>query len=170
MEGLNYAQRLKRLNIYSVQRRHERYKIIYIYKIKQGLVPNISETHGLQFSPNKRHGCICKITTFPLYKNKAVVARNNSFALTASTLWNSLPRNIRNITGVNVDTFKRRLDLVLKHYPDEPRCSATGLYTNTHGRKSNSIYDLSKNREVRGRVNHLEELQTGGLPRWPGSS
>ena len=170
MEGLNYAQRLKKLNMYSVQRRHERYKIIYIYKIKEGLVPNISEKHGLNFQPNKRHGCTCKIPTFPLYNNKAAAARNNSFALTASSLWNSLPRDIRDITGVNVDVFKRRLDLVLGYYPDEPRCSATGLYTDAHGRKSNSIYDLSKNREVKGRVNHLEELQTGGLPRWPGSS
>ena len=105
-----------------------------------------------------------------MYNNKAAAARNNSFALTASSLWNSLPRDIRDITGVNVDVFKRRLDLVLRYYPDEPRCSATGLYTDAHGRISNSIYDLSKNREVKGRVNHLEELQTGGLPRWPGSS
>ncbi len=82
----------------------------------------------------------------------------------------TLPRDIREITGVNVDVFKRRLDFVLKYYPDEPRCSATGLYTDAHGRKSNSIYDLSKNREVKGRVNHLQELQTSGLPRWPGSS
>ena len=170
MEGLNYAQRLKKLKMYSVQRRHERYKIIYLYKIKQGLVPNISDTHGLHFLPNKRHGCTCKIPTFPLYRNKAVVARNNSFSLTASSLWNSLPRHIRDITGVSVDVFKRNLDKVLNQYPEEPRCSATGLYTNAHGRKSNSIYDLSKNMEVKGRINHLEELQTGGLPRWPGSS
>ena len=53
MEGLDYAQRLKKLSMYSVQRRHERYRIIYIYKIKEGLVPNVSESHGLQFLPNE---------------------------------------------------------------------------------------------------------------------
>ena len=170
MEGLDYAQRLRKLNMYSVQRRHERYKIIYIYKIKEGLVPNISETYGLEFVPSKRHGCTCKIPTFPLYNNKAAAARNNSFALTASSLWNSLPRDIRDITGVNVDIFKRRLDSILKHYPDEPRCSATGLYTDAHGRNSNSLYDLSRNIEVRREINSMNKLQAGGLPRWPGSS
>ena len=170
MEGLDYAQRLKKLSMYSVQRRHERYRIIYIYKIKEGLVPNVSESHGLQFLPNERHGYTCKIPKFPLYKNKAVIARNSSFALNASSLWNSLPKVIRNITGVRVNTFKRRLDAVLKFYPDEPRCSATGVYTNSLGRKSNSIYDFYNNREVRRQVNQMVNLQAGGLPRWPGSS
>ena len=67
MEGLDYAQRLDKLNMYSVQRSQERYKIIYTYKIKEGLVPNISETHGLQFLPNERHGYTCRIPKFPLY-------------------------------------------------------------------------------------------------------
>ena len=57
MEGYDYAERLKALNQYSIQRRHERYKIIYAYKIKEGLVPNISEVHGLQFSYHERRGC-----------------------------------------------------------------------------------------------------------------
>lgn len=99
MDGLDYTQRLDKLNMYTAQRRQERYKIIYTYKIKEGLVPNISETHGLQFLPNERHGCTCRIPKFPLYKNKAVVARNSSFALTAPSLWNSLPRSIHNVTG-----------------------------------------------------------------------
>ena len=35
MEGYDYAERLKALNQYSIQRRHERYKIIYAYKLKK---------------------------------------------------------------------------------------------------------------------------------------
>ena len=168
MEGLDYTQRLRKLHMYSVQRRHERYKIIYIYKIKEGLVPNVSDTHGLQFHPNERHGCVCKVPKFPLYNNKAVKARNRSFALTASQLWNSLPKFIRDITGVSVDSFKRKLDSILKHCPDEPRCSATGVYMNSQGRTSNSLYDICNNREVKRRVKQMN-LQHGGLPRWPGS-
>ena len=38
MEDFDYAQRLKALKLYSIQRRHERYKIIYTYKIKEKLV------------------------------------------------------------------------------------------------------------------------------------
>ena len=171
MEGLNYAQRLKELNMYSIQRRHERYKIIYVYKIKENLVPNISDTHGLQFFSSRRHGCMCRMPSYPLYHNRAVIARNNSFALTASLLWNSLPKHIRDISGLSVVTFKRRLDKVLMLYPDEPRCSATGLYSDVHGRASNSLLDISRNREVRQRVAAGPgDVQEGGLPRWPRSN
>ena len=41
MEGLDYAQRLEKLHMYSIQRRNERFKIINIYKIKEVLVPNV---------------------------------------------------------------------------------------------------------------------------------
>ena len=52
MEGLDYAERLKKLKkpMYSIQRRNERFKIIYIYKIKERLVPNISNRNGLTFN------------------------------------------------------------------------------------------------------------------------
>ena len=169
MEGLNYAQRLKKLKMYSVQRRHERYKIIYIYKIKEGRVPNISDTHGLQFSQRGRHGCMCVMPFYPLYQNKAITARNSSFALTASSLWNTLPKSIRDISGISVDAFKRRLDKVLRNCPDEPRCSAIGLYTDMHGRTSNSIIHVLKDHQVR---RNMEDVETdaGGLPRWPSSN
>ena len=151
-EGLNYAQRLKFSKLYSVQRRHERYKIIYMYKIKENKVPNISSTHGIQFYLNKRYGCMSKIPSYPLHHNLAVTARNSSFALTATSLWNCLPKHIRNISGLSVEAFKWRLDKVLWLYPDEPRCSATGLYVDEHGRKSNSIVDITRNRDIRQRV------------------
>ena len=156
--------------MYSVQRRHECFKIIYTYKIKEGLVPNVSDTHGLQFLPNERHGCMCKMPKYPLYNNKAVIARDRSFDLTASSLWNSLPKAIRNNTRVGVDSFKRKLDAVLKTIPDEPRCSASGVYTNSLGRISNSLYDICNNREIRRRMNQMVFPQAGGLPRWPGSN
>ena len=166
---VTYSQRLKALRMNSVQRRHERYKIIYLYKIKSGLVPNISETHGIKFYPNKRFGSTCHIPTFPLYNNKAMRARDNSFAVTASSLWNTLPREVRDVTGVSVDTFKRKLDKILKHYPDEPRCSASGICTNAQGRKSNSLCDLSKHPQVKLQVRKsLEEekkMMNGGLSR-----
>ena len=75
---------------------------------------------------------------------------------------------LRNISGVSVDAFKRKLDGILKHYPDEPRCSATGVFMNYQGRKSNSLYDLSRNREVRMALNIGMKKKTkniGGLPR-----
>ena len=41
--------------MYSIQRRNERFKIIYIYKIKENLVPNISSKYGLYFKLDGRH-------------------------------------------------------------------------------------------------------------------
>ena len=149
MEGLDYAQRLKALGLYSVQRRHERYKIIYAYKIKEGLVENLSDAYGLNFTYYGRHGCRCTMPTFPLYNNKVKKARTNSFALTACNLWNSLPKHIRNISGKNIEYFKKTLDNTLKQYPDIPRCSAVGLYRDIHGRKSNSLYHILKDKEIK---------------------
>ena len=168
MEGLDYAERLKELKMYSVQRRHERYKLIYMYKIKEGIVPNISETFGLTFSQRGRHGCICRMPTYRLYHNRAIIARNNSFALTASSLWNALPKSIRNISGLSVDAFKRRIDHLIKLYPDSPRCASIGIYQDMHARTTNSMASIATHREVR-RMVEIEISEEGGLPRWPGS-
>ena len=171
MENFDYAQRLKALKLYSIQRRHERFKIIYAYKIKEKLVPNISEAHGLQFSFHKRHGCRCEIPTYPLHHNKAVRARDDSFTLTACNLWNSMPKYIRNISGKSVEYFKRKLDQILEYYPDIPRCSASGEMKDKHGRNSNSIYDLYKIKKVKMLVDRRADfISEGGLRRWPGSN
>ena len=163
-EDMDYAQRLKFLKMYSVQRRHERYKILYLYKIKEKMVPNISGTYGLQFYNSKRHGCMCRIPSYPLYHNKAVIARNASFALTASRLWNILPKYIRDLSGLKLIAFKRRLDKTLMLYPDEPRSSSSGRYTDSNGRVSNSLIDIGENVEIK---RMLTQHCDGGLPRWP---
>ena len=41
MEGLSYPERLTVLKLYSLHRRRERYIIIYVWKILEGLVPNL---------------------------------------------------------------------------------------------------------------------------------
>ena len=64
MEDMDYAQCLSKLHMFSIQRRHERYKILYAYKIKEGLVPNISKTHGLEFTNHIRLGCRCTIPNY----------------------------------------------------------------------------------------------------------
>ena len=43
MEQLPYWEQLHALSIYSLERRHERYLIIYTWRIMEGQVPNISE-------------------------------------------------------------------------------------------------------------------------------
>ena len=86
LEGLDYAEPLKKLKkpMYSIQRRNERFKIIYIYKIKEKLAPNISYRNGLTFSMHIRHGCRCNMPTFPM-RGRAKKARDRSFAWTCGT-------------------------------------------------------------------------------------
>ena len=42
IQNKSYDERLKLLNLYTVQRRRDRYQIIYLWKIIEELVPNLS--------------------------------------------------------------------------------------------------------------------------------
>ena len=62
---VNYPERLQRLNIFSLQRRRERYLIIYMYKIIIGIVPNPGlRLDGLHVRTNTRR-------MFPKYNRHA---------------------------------------------------------------------------------------------------
>ena len=102
--------------MYSIQRRNKRVKILYIYKIKEEIVPNISNRNGLTFSMHIRHGCRCNIPTFPM-SGKAKNSRDRSFAWTACNLWNSLPRCVQDISGEKVEVFKKNLDKKISLLP-----------------------------------------------------
>ena len=52
LRNLNYWQRLRAIHLYSQQRRLERYRIIYTWKILEGLAPNC----GLEVQSNERIG------------------------------------------------------------------------------------------------------------------
>ena len=166
LENLNYKERLNALNLQSIQRRHERYKIIYIFKMKEGLVPNLpvspenpEDTFALSFKYSNRNGCRCSVPKPILHHNPAVIQRNSSFALTASNLWNCLPPCLSTLSNCTVDYFKRQLDKFLNFIPDEPRCSSTGLYTDPNtGRFSNSIWHLRYHDSVKNNVKKFERL------------
>ena len=55
----NYWDVLKKLNLYSLQRRRDRYRIIYIWKILEQTTPNINESIQCYWHP--RHGRKCKV-------------------------------------------------------------------------------------------------------------
>ena len=42
MHTMSYEERLKHLNLHSIQRRRDRYQIIYLWKIIEKIVPNLS--------------------------------------------------------------------------------------------------------------------------------
>ena len=118
---LPYWERLKCLRMNSEQRRLERYKVIYVWKILQGLVPNC----GIEESESQtsaRLGRRCKIPQLKKKSNPAVQKlRDSSFQVTGPKLFNCIPKWLRNMKTLTLDEFKEKLDCVLASVPDEPR-------------------------------------------------
>ena len=54
-------------------------------------------------------------------------------------MFNSLPKHLRNISGVSVDSFKRRLDKFLATVPDQPTVDG---YYGMRAANSNSLIDM----------------------------
>ena len=113
---LNYWERIKYLKMYSQQRRAERYRIIYTWKVLEGLVPNfgVNEIHS------DRRGRDCMIPRLK-GKQKFQSLQNQSFQVNGPRLFNCLPKNIRNIIRVSVPEFKEHLDKFLGQLPDQPK-------------------------------------------------
>ena len=142
MNDLDYWSRLKALKLYSIQRRFERYKIIYVWKIRQGFVLN----PGIQFNEDEgsRSGLTCRIP------KHTMTLREKSFMITGPRLFNQLPKDIKEFPNYHEDNqhqaisaFKKKLDKFLETIPDEPNLS--GEYSkriqgvNILGQKTNSI-------------------------------
>ncbi|KAK3878015.1 hypothetical protein Pcinc_017313 [Petrolisthes cinctipes] len=58
---------------------------------------------------------------------------HHSFTFTGTRLFNSVPREIRNLTGITPDSFKNKLDKWLATVPDQP---PTPGYTSTNSLQS----------------------------------
>ena len=72
VQHLNHWERLHELKLYFLKRRRERYMLIYIWKIKQHMVPNIDGTmgHTIETRKHPRHGTQCVIQ-YPTNRNPA---------------------------------------------------------------------------------------------------
>ena len=113
MKHLDYWTRLSQLKISSVQRRFERYRIFYTWKIIKGIVPNCN----LEWHQNVTSGLLCKEPQFKKYDNNI---RENSFHFNGARLYNSLPRAIRDNISATKDEWKIILDDHLSTIPDNP--------------------------------------------------
>ena len=134
----NYWQVLKHCNIYSLQRRRERYRILYVWKILEGLVPNVNES--IRPNTHIRHGRKCSVIR--IYNNSKIQSIvENSFCVNGPRLFNILPRQVRDLTGIPLNTFKKALDDYLKLIPDEPQLVG---YTAMRRADSNSLVDMIK--------------------------
>ena len=140
--NLNYWERLSFLSLYSLQRRRERYSIIYVWKIIESIVQNPSSYH-FEVILNPRRGRLLKRRQISAVTTRVGSLRHGSFFINGPRLFNCLPAYIRNITGVSASTFKAHLDKFLEQLPDEPP-----VYC---GRNRNSIIEWCEGGSVSNR-------------------
>ena len=120
-EGLKYGQRLKFLRMYSLERRRDRYTVIYVWKILQGFAPNMLGNDQIRSTnSNSRLGRYCLL---PPLNNRAPkyvqTLRENSFCVRGPKVFNELTAELRNFQG-SLEAFKRRLDNYLATVDDKP--------------------------------------------------
>ena len=136
----DYWERLQRYHLYSLQRRRERYRIIYTWKILEGIVPNLSGRSQLITKTSLRSGRLCTVPPTPTSTtNKLQRLREGSFCVNGPRLFNSLPSHLRNMTGISHLDFKKELDKFLWTVADEPLVSG---YTARRRAESNSLQHM----------------------------
>ena len=122
---VDYWERLKRLKLYSLERRRERYMIMYMYNIHLGLVPGI----GFLSSGNIRTGTTYHPKTNKEATKPAQTLRHSSFFVQGPALYNKLPADLRAPVNQSLpledkkkmkEEFKKRVDKWLELIPDEP--------------------------------------------------
>ena len=109
-KGQDYWERLRSLHLYSLERRRERYPIIYVWKMLEHIAPNLnSDSNQIKSYTSLRHGRRCVV---PPISNAVSPQRRNlregSFAVHGSRLFNVLPQHLRNMTNVELQEFKKK--------------------------------------------------------------
>ena len=122
LDGLDYWQRLEALGLYSLERRRERFLIIYISKMINGLAPMVDGPHGgeLRVVQSERRGRYCMLPRVSGRAPSAVQTMlDHSLPINGVRLFNTLPRGLRECAGT-LASFKKKLDAHLKSVPDHP--------------------------------------------------
>ena len=111
-----YDERLKLLNLYSVQRRRDRYQIIYLWKIIEGLVPNLSAPITCTYSERRGRSCVVSHVNM----GRLGTLSYNSFRWRSIRMFNKLPKYVRIVSSCSIDEFKSQLDKHLRSIVDLP--------------------------------------------------
>ena len=137
----SYWERLSNLHLYSLERRRERYKIIYVWKALEGMVPNFTvEDSQIKCQTSLRFGRQCVIPRVTRTATDRIQSlREGSLSVNGPKLFNMLPQKLRNMTNVGLPKFKEELDKFLSVIPDEPLCPG---YTANRRAESNSLIDM----------------------------
>ena len=136
----DYWQRLSKFQLYSLERRRERYRILYVWKIIEGVVPNLPGRSQIVCKTSLRFGRLCQIPPVASStSNKLQRLREGSFCVNGPKLFNSLPSYLRNMSGMSHLEFKKELDKFLGTVADEPQSRG---YTACRRANSNSLLDM----------------------------
>ena len=111
---MSYEERLKHLNLYSIQRRRDRYQIIW--KIIEKFVPNLSAPITCTYSERRGRSC----AVLHVNVGRLGTLSYNSFRWRAIRMFNKLPKHKRMISSCSVDKFKSQLDKHLRNISDLP--------------------------------------------------
>ena len=141
LSEINYWNRLKMLKIYSVERRHERYLILYCLKVMLGIVPNF----GITWHQTSRSGIWVDVPIVPR-KDQAKKAyrqlKTQTVSYRAAVAFNSLPATLKVLPNMDLEdpiaNFKANLDRFLENIKDEPTVREPGM---VRCAASNSIAD-----------------------------
>ena len=133
----NYWECLQNLKVYSLQRRRERYQIIYMWKILENLVPNIN--NSIQSKDHPRLGRLC-VSSFA-ENPKTSKLRKDTLLFKGVKLFNSLPKQIRGLKNITIEKFKKALDGHLQNIPDELQIIG---YTGCRRADTNSLIHMSQ--------------------------
>ncbi len=139
----DYWARLRELDMYSLERRRERYAILYIYKISTGKSLN---NLNIRFNIHQRLGRLCHVERIhPRANTRVKTLKENAFAIRGPLLFNALPRHLRDATEISLENFKNQLDKFLQTIPDQPKLPHYHLRA-----ASNSIIDQLAQRRADG--------------------
>ena len=110
--GADYWQKLKLLRVYSQERRRERYAVMFLWKLSQGLVTG----YNIDFTPpDSRIGRKAVPANLPRSPACLKNAREGSLAVKGVALFNSLPSSLRNSDHGDTAMFKNHLDIYLRN-------------------------------------------------------
>ena len=134
---LNYWERLKVLNLKSLQRRREVIIITHIWKIKYKIYPN---SFNLKFKVFRRTGAE-KAILLPLPKvgSRLQTLHEESFIIKSCKLWNVLPAHLTQIASLS--SFKHQLNKFISSLPDKPPIPGYP-YTNNNSLTEQHLFQI----------------------------
>ena len=123
MQGLSYQERLAVLKLYSLQRRRERYIIIYVRKILECQVPNFSPPIRSRTSDRRGRTCIASHVGVGRLGTLAY----NSFSFTRKPL-STMSKNDPHLEELTISIAMDNTELLITNVYIPPASSCNGRY------------------------------------------